>query len=111
MPKEAVYQLGLWPDASFDGNRTRNFRRTPQRARHDYRQVYGSTPQWQCRRSEPILRDKFRCQRCGRERRLQIHHLSYAHLGDEYPSEIVSLCRSCHEKVREEERDVQPHGC
>jgi 5-methylcytosine-specific restriction endonuclease McrA len=101
--------MGLWPDASFDGNRTRNFRRSPQQQRADAYQVYLASTQWRCRRAEVIERGKFRCARCGKERRLQIHHASYLHFRDEYPSDLQALCRPCHERVTEEERERR--GC
>ena|SRR6266542_2090390 len=108
---EDLAQLSLWPDASFDGNRTHHLR-TAQQARRDYHQTYLGTEQWQCRRREAIQRGKFRCANCYKERRLQIHHLSYAHLGDEQPSDIVALCRSCHERITAEERAARrSRGC
>jgi len=101
--------MALWPDASFDGNRTRNFRRSPQQQRADYYAVYLNSQQWRCRRAEVIERAKFVCARCGKERRLQVHHSSYVHLGDEYPADLQALCVSCHEIVTEQERDRR--GC
>lgn len=87
-------QLGLWPDATYDGNRTRHFRKS---SRPEYA-VYMGTQQWRCRRTEVIERQRFRCYDCGCEERLQVHHANYDHLGDEWPEDVEALCRRCHDR-------------
>jgi 5-methylcytosine-specific restriction endonuclease McrA len=44
---------------------------------------------------------KNHCQSCGSKYRLDLHHLTYAHFGNEkqYPKDVISLCRSCHDRV------------
>ncbi|MCI5635466.1 MAG: hypothetical protein SO136_08625 [Sarcina ventriculi] len=37
--------------------------------------------------------------KCGARNKLQVHHLSYQHLGDELDCELMVLCHSCHQKV------------
>jgi hypothetical protein len=39
-----------------------------------------------------------RCDRCGRASRLQVHHLTYDHVGAEYrhPDDLAVLCDECH---------------
>lgn len=86
-------QLNLWPDATLGGNRARHFKQS----RPEY-SVYMGTQQWRCRRSEVIMRQRFRCYDCGCEEPLQVHHTTYAHLGDEWPEEMEALCRSCHHR-------------
>lgn len=110
MSRECNFQLGLWPDATFDGNRTRNYRRSPRQARADYYRTYLGTVQWQCRRGEVIERGEFICAMCGKPGRLQVHHLSYKRVGDEHVGEdLRALCRRCHERVTELEYDKR--GC
>jgi len=94
-----VVQLGLWPDPTFDGNRTRPYRRK--------QNPYAGSKQWRCRRDEVIQRQRFRCWRCQREERLQVHHLTYDHLGDERPSELVALCITCHGVVHQDEQEAR----
>lgn len=36
--------------------------------------------------------------------RLEVHHLTYEHFGDELPEEIVVLCEKCHAKADEKRR-------
>jgi len=43
-----VIQLALWPDPTFEGNRTRRYRHR--------RNPYDGSKQWRCRRGEVIQR-------------------------------------------------------
>ena len=45
---------------------------------------------------------KANCAVCGKESSMvQLHHISYKHLGDEQPSDLVVLCPECHKRVHE----------
>ena len=45
---------------------------------------------------------KAKCAVCGKEfSNVQLNHVSYKHLGNERPSDLVVLCSECHEKVHE----------
>jgi hypothetical protein len=37
-----------------------------------------------------------RCERCGRRRRLELHHRHYNSQGRERPEDLYALCRDCH---------------
>lgn len=39
------------------------------------------------------------CQSCGSDRRVEVHHLTYARLGCELPDDVRVLCRKCHENA------------
>ena len=40
------------------------------------------------------------CQRCGAESpTLDAHHVTYERLGAERPSDLIALCRSCHQQI------------
>lgn len=60
-------------------------------------------PRWQKVRLEIMDRDKFTCRCCGdAESELQVHHLAYAkgkRIWDAPPSDLLTLCRNCHELV------------
>jgi hypothetical protein len=46
-----------------------------------------------------------RCEGCGVPgMRLEVHHLTYEHLGDERLDELKALCPECHKKADEERR-------
>lgn len=90
-------QLSLWPDPSYDGNRARHFRRKGWS--ESYYRTYLSSRQWECRREQAMDAANYRCEGCGAETRFEIHHRTYAHLGDEYPGDLEALCRQCHERA------------
>jgi len=41
-----------------------------------------------------------RCLACGKPK-FQLHHRSYARLGNELPRDLIPLCGSCHKKVHD----------
>ena len=59
-------------------------------------QQYIMTPAWKAKAAETKKRDGNRCKWCGSPDNLEVHHLSYAHLGNERPNEIITLCHGCH---------------
>ena len=64
---------------------------------------YMRSPEWMERRLKAIARAGWRCEICGRgsqdERKYQVHHRSYDHLGAELGWELQALCRHCHKRV------------
>ena len=67
--------------------------------RNVYRQ-YITSEAWARRRAAEIQKACGMCSECGLTATfgnpLQVHHVSYKHLGNELPSELVVLCRLCH---------------
>ena len=51
---------------------------------------------WQMRRQLVMARQRWICEGCGSARAVDIHHLTYAHFGNELLFELVALCRPCH---------------
>lgn len=68
-------------------------------------------PKWQRRRLEIMERSNFTCEACGEtEVELQVHHKTYRPGADpwEYEdSNLVSLCRPCHEQRTHLDRSVR----
>ena len=46
--------------------------------------------------SKEIREKHGRCQDCGKEHRLNVHHLTYDRLGQEKEEDVVVLCKWCH---------------
>jgi 5-methylcytosine-specific restriction endonuclease McrA len=63
--------------------------------RKDYR-AYLETDAWREVREAAIERANHCCERCGAEKRLQVHHKTYANLGAEKPEDLEVLCADCH---------------
>ena len=49
-----------------------------------------------------------KCQRCGKEKRLNVHHESYDHKGSEFENldDLIVLCRPCHEAESQKIPDI-----
>lgn len=69
--------------------------------RESYQRYLAST-EWQERRRLALQRDRNVCQGCHRARAVEVHHLTYEHIGKELLYELVSLCRECHETAHSE---------
>lgn len=56
---------------------------------------YLESEEWKIRREEILERDNHTCVLCNGPAE-QVHHKTYAHLGNEYDEELVSVCKACH---------------
>ncbi|WP_201456138.1 HNH endonuclease signature motif containing protein [Bradyrhizobium macuxiense] len=55
----------------------------------------------------------FRCRICnddGQANALEVHHRTYANLGRELPSDLTTLCRSCHRVATDHLRRLRYAG-
>lgn len=59
---------------------------------------------WKKTRDEAIERAGNKCFCCDRPFDLQVHHLTYDHLGFERDYELVVLCKTCHRWIEEHKR-------
>jgi hypothetical protein len=62
-------------------------------------EAYLQTDAWRAKRAEALKRDGGVCQGCRTQRATQVHHLTYAHLGDELLFELISVCDDCHLRI------------
>lgn len=58
---------------------------------------------WKSLREEILEKDHHRCVVCGRKKNLNVHHLTYDHLGNREAEwyDLVTLCQDCHQRVHE----------
>lgn len=70
--------------------------------------AYLRSHHWRRRRKRALQSVTWRCQECGyadphrdeqRGTRLDVHHVSYAHVGAERDNELRVLCHQCHKKA------------
>lgn len=61
------------------------------------KEEYYQSPQWQSKRLQKIRQVGNKCEWCGKNARLDVHHVNYDSLYDEYMEDLQALCRSCHE--------------
>lgn len=61
-----------------------------------YRRVYLHTPHWQRVRLAALARAGYRCEICGVQKPLDVHHIFYGNLWHEHPKDLQAICRECH---------------
>jgi len=61
------------------------------------------TPYWKSISKFIKNRDFNRCEICGSQKRLHVHHKTYNHHGDElhHLDDLITLCRTCHSSIHE----------
>ncbi len=64
------------------------------------KQAYLNSPEWANKRTLIVTRDVV-CQCCGSIHANEVHHISYLHLGDEPLSDLVLVCRKCHQEIHD----------
>ncbi len=57
---------------------------------------YIASELWESKRNERIAIDGYKCSKCGVEKPLEVHHLTYNNLGSESMEDLVTLCAHCH---------------
>lgn len=64
-----------------------------------YSKEYLHSKHWRKTRNRALAKANFMCKQCGATQRLQVHHLTYAHLGQELDSDLIVLCKNCHRNL------------
>lgn len=62
---------------------------------------YLRSDDWKRRAAKILNRANGICEGCLTNPASDVHHLTYAHLGQEFAFELVALCRPCHARVHE----------
>jgi len=61
---------------------------------------YISSSEWKEKAHNRLTRDNFKCCVCGNEA-TEVHHLTYDNFKNEKETDLVSLCRKCHNKAED----------
>lgn len=69
---------------------------------------YLLTPEWQQKRTARLRAAGWACQVCCSQARLNVHHRTYARLGQERDMDLIVLCRKCHRLYHENGRLSSP---
>ncbi len=70
----------------------------PKRLGRTWYESYLRTPEWAQRRLRALDLSGHACERCGSGGLLHVHHVTYARVGMELPSDLEALCPTCHER-------------
>lgn len=57
---------------------------------------YLKTDHWKSISLETKKRANYKCQLCGKKGLLHVHHNDYTRRGEEIPSDLIALCKTCH---------------
>ena len=61
------------------------------------KKAYMRSSAWKLRKLATLMVQNDQCKLCGSTHDLQLHHLTYERLGNEYQSDLVVLCGQCHQ--------------
>ncbi|UZP01952.1 HNH endonuclease [Clostridium botulinum] len=61
-----------------------------------YNEIYLYSPHWINAKKRIIKRADYKCQLCGKRKKLSVHHNTYNNIGHEYTSDLIALCEDCH---------------
>lgn len=86
--------------ADLDGIANRAANRAQPQRRRDYTD-YLSSSEWKEIRAAVLDRCEGKCEGCRKSAAVDVHHLTYAHIGAEFLFELVGLCRGCHERLHD----------
>lgn len=72
------------------------------------------TPEWKSKRGYILKRDNYKCQWCGKQEQLQVHHKYYSKYPNNvkvqpwnYPNNaLITLCDECHQKAHKKKIKV-----
>ena len=70
----------------------------------EFYKKYIKSPEWKAKESQRMEIDNFKCVMCGRDifhtRSMQVHHVSYFHLGFENVyTDLATMCGRCHKYI------------
>jgi len=46
-----------------------------------------------------LIKIRKKCEKCGSEKNLCVHHLTYENVGDEKMEDLMVLCLKCHKEI------------
>lgn len=74
--------------------------------------AYMRSPEWFARRESFFSTHPRKCTVCPRNRRIDLHHLTYDRLGEELDSDLMPLCKVHHELIEEakDQKRIGKHG-
>lgn len=71
-------------------------------------QDYIKSPEWERVRKRILKRARGKCEKCRKRPPIQVHHLTYARLGNERDEDLLAVCGPCHQAFHPEKQFLQP---
>ncbi len=66
-----------------------------------------SSVRWRLLREQCLARDGHRCMLCNASGPLECHHRTYERAGEEFLSDLTTLCHACHDVVTDHQRRLR----
>lgn len=73
-------------------------------------QEYLQSEAWRKKRDRVMKRANFTCEGCGDARATEVHHLTYADIYNEFLWQLVAICRECHARFHDKNRQGNSAG-
>jgi hypothetical protein len=70
--------------------------------------TYLDSPEWSAKRAKVLKRAQGLCEGCAENPAVEIHHLTYRHIYEEFLFELVAVCRPCHERLHGKDGEELP---
>lgn len=71
---------------------------------------YIDSEMWKQKRIKRIKNDGYKCQLCGSAMNLQVHHITYENVPFEKDDDLLTVCKSCHQKLHEKDLERKNNG-
>lgn len=68
---------------------------------------YLKTKHWQSKRREHFHHFRKICKSCGSKKFLNIHHYTYKNLNNEKITDLICLCKNCHQKLHNGDKKIK----
>lgn len=65
----------------------------------EYYNYYMKSRNWFYVKTDRLIRDNYKCQSCGSELNLNVHHKTYCNFSFESYDDLITLCQKCHLKA------------
>ena len=63
-----------------------------------------NSDKWKAMRLKVLKRDDYTCQGCLENPATEVHHITYANLGDEFMFQLMAICRECHSRFHKKDK-------
>lgn len=104
-PFDADFRLRMREQESI---RRRSAREADAESRKAEYASYLLTSSWRARRFKVLERAKYLCEGCGEHPAMEVHHVTYDHVGGEFLWELRAVCVTCHERLHQEKDNSWP---
>ncbi len=108
LPPIHVQALPVWEaqiESVFQAERNKRFQEVYAaekiRCSDEWHRVYAQylqTAEWKRRRQLVLLRAQGICEGCRESQAVDVHHLTYSDVGEEFLFQLAALCRKCHDR-------------